>query len=68
MRPTRPGHPHVNADTIARRESGRRPLASVPVGQMRVIRFSLMQSHTSPALLRPSERDQEAVVPLATVL
>lgn len=62
------GQLRVSPDTIAGWETGRRPLTSVPVGQMLVIRSRLMQLHTPPALLQALERGLEADVLLSTVL
>ncbi|MEU6194540.1 helix-turn-helix transcriptional regulator [Streptomyces sp. NPDC047061] len=62
------GQLRVSPDTIAGWETGRRPLTSVPVGQMLVIRSRVMQLHTPPALLQALERGLEADVLLATVL
>jgi transcriptional regulator with XRE-family HTH domain len=58
----------VSVDTIAGWESGRRPLTSVPVGQMLVHRHRLMQMGTAPTLLQALERAMEADVLLASAL
>ncbi|MFF1686980.1 MULTISPECIES: helix-turn-helix domain-containing protein [unclassified Streptomyces] len=58
----------VSADTVAGWESGRRPLTSVPVGQMLVHRHRLMRMGTAPALLAALERAMEADVLLASAL
>jgi DNA-binding XRE family transcriptional regulator len=58
----------VSPDTVAGWESGRRPLPSLPVGQMLVHRHRLMQMGTSPALLQTLERAIEADVLLAGAL
>ncbi|MFE5546632.1 helix-turn-helix domain-containing protein [Streptomyces sp. NPDC056534] len=58
----------VSADTIAGWESGRRPLTSVPVGQMLVYRHRLLKLGASPALLLALERALEADVLLAGAL
>ncbi|MFF3497317.1 helix-turn-helix domain-containing protein [Streptomyces sp. NPDC002795] len=62
------GHLRVSIDTIAGWETGRRPLPSVPVGQMLTTRSRLMQMGTPPALLQALERGLEADVLLASVL
>ncbi|MDV5147169.1 transcriptional regulator [Streptomyces sp. SBC-4] len=59
---------HASTDTIAGWESGRRPLTSVPVGQMLVHRHRLMRLGASPALLLALERALEADVLLAGAL
>ncbi|MCF3963937.1 helix-turn-helix domain-containing protein [Streptomyces fuscigenes] len=61
-------HLHVAADTVAGWEAGRRPLTSVPVGQMLVHRHRLARLGTPPALLLSLERAMEADVILASVL
>ncbi|MFF4499114.1 helix-turn-helix domain-containing protein [Streptomyces sp. NPDC001401] len=61
-------HLMVSPDTIAGWETGRRPLTSVPVGQMLLQRHRLMQMGTPSALLQALERALEADVLLATVL
>lgn len=58
----------VAPDTIAGWESGRRPLTSLPVGQMLVHRHRLMQMGTAPALLAALERALEADMLLSSVL
>lgn len=58
----------VSSDTVAGWESGRRPLTSVPVGQMLVHRHRLMTMGTAPALLASLERAMEADVLLASAL
>lgn len=58
----------VSADTIAGWESGRRPLASVPVGQTLVHRHRLMTMGSAPTLLAALERAMEADVLLASAL
>ncbi|AZM54179.1 transcriptional regulator [Streptomyces sp. WAC 01529] len=58
----------VSPDTIAGWESGRRPLTSVPVGQMLVHRHRLMRLGTGPELLAALERAMEADVLLASAL
>ncbi|GAA2520696.1 helix-turn-helix transcriptional regulator [Streptomyces longisporus] len=58
----------VSTDTIAGWETGRRPLTSVPVGQMLMHRHRLMQMGTPSALLQALERALEADVLLSTVL
>ncbi|MGW6531152.1 helix-turn-helix domain-containing protein [Streptomyces venezuelae] len=58
----------VSLDTIAGWESGRRPLTSVPVGQMLVHRHRLMRLGTGPGLLAALERAMEADVLLAGAL
>lgn len=58
----------VSADTIAGWESGRRPLTSVPVGQMLVHRHRLMHMGVGPELLAALERATEADVLLASAL
>lgn len=58
----------VSSDTIAGWESGRRPLTSVPVGQMLVHRHRLMHLGTTPGLLAALERAMEADVLLASAL
>ncbi|MGW4850129.1 helix-turn-helix domain-containing protein [Streptomyces sp. NPDC004288] len=59
---------HLSADTIAGWESGRRPLTSVPVGQMLLHRHRLMRLGAAPALLLALERALEADVLLAGAL
>ncbi|WP_371635955.1 transcriptional regulator [Streptomyces zaomyceticus] len=59
---------HASADTIAGWESGRRPLTSVPVGQMLAHRHRLMRLGASPALLLALERAFEADMLLAGAL
>lgn len=61
-------HLKVSPDTIAGWETGRRPLTSVPVGQMLIHRHRLIQMSTPSALLQALERALEADVLLATVL
>ncbi|MFF1679444.1 helix-turn-helix domain-containing protein [Streptomyces sp. NPDC058256] len=61
-------HLKVSPDTIAGWETGRRPLTSVPVGQMLMHRHRLMQMNTPSALLQALERALEADVLLGTVL
>ncbi|MEU8956027.1 helix-turn-helix transcriptional regulator [Streptomyces sp. NPDC048518] len=58
----------VSADTIAGWETGRRPLTSVPVGQMLVHRHRLMHRGVGPELLAALERAMEADVLLASAL
>ncbi|WP_030790278.1 helix-turn-helix domain-containing protein [Streptomyces sp. NRRL S-920] len=58
----------VSPDTISGWESGRRPLTSVPVGQMLVHRHRLMHRGIGPALLAALERAMEADALLASVL
>ncbi|MFE5296462.1 helix-turn-helix domain-containing protein [Streptomyces sp. NPDC056632] len=58
----------ASADTIAGWESGRRPLTSVPVGQMLVHRHRLMRLGAPAALLLALERAPEADVLMASVL
>ena len=58
----------VSVDTIAGWESGRRPLTSVPVGQMLTHRHRLMQMGTAPTLLQALERAMEADVLLTSAL
>jgi DNA-binding XRE family transcriptional regulator len=58
----------VSPDTIAGWESGRRPLPSLPVGQMLMHRRRLMRMGTSPALLQILERAVEADMLLAGAL
>lgn len=58
----------VSPDTIAGWESGRRPLTSVPVGQMLVHRHRLMHMGTGPELLAALERAMEADVLVASAL
>ncbi|MCX5285704.1 DNA-binding transcriptional regulator [Streptomyces sp. NBC_00198] len=59
-------HLRVSTDTIAGWESGRRPLTSVPVGQMLMLRHQLMALGSTPALLTAFERALEADVLLAS--
>lgn len=61
-------HLMVSPDTIAGWETGRRPLTSVPVGQMLMHRHRLMQMSTPSALLEALERALEADILLSTVL
>ncbi|MGW5866791.1 helix-turn-helix domain-containing protein [Streptomyces sp. NPDC055239] len=58
----------VSIDTVAGWETGRRPLTSVPVGQIFTTRSRLMQMGTPPALLQALERGLEADVLLSSVL
>ncbi|MFI1728988.1 helix-turn-helix domain-containing protein [Streptomyces acidicola] len=58
----------VSQDTIAGRESGRRPLTAAPVGQVLVHRHRLMGMGTAPALLQALERALEADVLLASAM
>ena len=58
----------VSPDTIAGWETGRRPLTSVPVGQIFMYRHRLMRLGTPSGLLQALERGLEADVLLATVL
>ncbi|MFJ2604726.1 helix-turn-helix domain-containing protein [Streptomyces sp. NPDC091279] len=58
----------VAPDTIAGWETGRRPLTSLPVGQMLMYRHRLTQMAAAPALLATLERAMEADVLLAGVL
>ncbi|MFF1696833.1 helix-turn-helix domain-containing protein [Streptomyces sp. NPDC058257] len=58
----------VSIDTVAGWETGRRPLASVPVGQILATRSRLMQLGTPPALLQALARGLEADVLLSSVL
>ncbi|MFI8200199.1 helix-turn-helix domain-containing protein [Streptomyces sp. NPDC085942] len=58
----------ISPDTVAGWESGRRPLAAVPVGQMLVHRHRLLRLGSSPALLLTLERATEADVLLASAL
>ncbi|MCX5597178.1 helix-turn-helix transcriptional regulator [Streptomyces phaeochromogenes] len=61
-------HLKVSPDTIAGWETGRRPLTSVPVGQMLMHRHRLMQMSTPAALLQALERALEADMLLGAVL
>jgi DNA-binding XRE family transcriptional regulator len=61
-------HLHVASDTVAGWEAGRRPLTSLPVGQMLVHRHRLARLGTPPALLLSLERAMEADVLLSGVL
>jgi transcriptional regulator with XRE-family HTH domain len=61
-------HLRVAADTLAGWESGRRPLTSVPVGQMLVHRHRLLRLGAGPALLPALERALEADVLLSSAL
>ncbi|MGF0177228.1 helix-turn-helix domain-containing protein [Streptomyces sp. Marseille-Q5077] len=58
----------VAPDTVAGWETGRRPLTSLPVGQMLMHRHRLMQMGTAPALLDALERAIEADTLLASAL
>ncbi|AYN41173.1 transcriptional regulator [Streptomyces dangxiongensis] len=58
----------VAPDTVAGWETGRRPLTSLPVGQMLVHRNRLMQMGPAPALLAVLERAMEADMLLSSVL
>ncbi|KUF17246.1 helix-turn-helix domain-containing protein [Streptomyces silvensis] len=58
----------VSPDSVAGWESGRRPLTSVPVGQMLVHRHRLMRTGAAPELLAALERAMEADVLLAGAL
>ncbi|WP_055698885.1 helix-turn-helix domain-containing protein [Streptomyces silaceus] len=58
----------VSVDSIAGWEAGRRPLTSVPVGQMLVHRHRLMTLGAAAALLVTLERAMEADVLLASAL
>ncbi|MEV0175404.1 helix-turn-helix transcriptional regulator [Streptomyces sp. NPDC050803] len=58
----------VAPDTVAGWETGRRPLTSLPVGQMLMHRHRLMQMGTAPALLSALERAMEADMLLASAL
>jgi len=58
----------VSADTIAGWETGRRPLTSVPVGQMLVHRHRLLRMGTQPALLGALDKAMEADVLLSSVI
>lgn len=58
----------VSLDTVAGWESGRRPLTSIPVGQMLITRHRLIRLGAAPALLLALERAMEADVLLASAL
>ncbi|WJV46934.1 helix-turn-helix domain-containing protein [Streptomyces flavofungini] len=58
----------VSPDTIAGWESGRRPLTSVPVGQMFVHRHRMMRMGAAAKLLTALDRAMEADVLLADAL
>ncbi|WP_436957788.1 helix-turn-helix domain-containing protein [Streptomyces sp. SudanB182_2057] len=58
----------VAADTVAGWETGRRPLTSLPVGQMLAHRHRLLQMGTVPELLAALERAMVADMVLAGVL
>ncbi|WP_181794055.1 helix-turn-helix transcriptional regulator [Streptomyces sp. WELS2] len=58
----------VAADTIAGWETGRRPLTSLPVGQMLSHRHRLLRMGTAPQLLAALARAMEADMLLAGVL
>ncbi|MEU3530485.1 helix-turn-helix domain-containing protein [Streptomyces murinus] len=58
----------VAPDTVAGWETGRRPLTSLPVGQVLAHRNRLMRLGTAPALLSALERAMEADVLLAGAL
>ena len=58
----------VSTDTVAGWETGRRPLAAVPVGQMLVLRHRLMQMGSPAELLQVLERALEADLLLASAL
>ncbi|MFE6336117.1 transcriptional regulator [Streptomyces sp. NPDC057798] len=58
----------VAPDTVAGWETGRRPLTSLPVGQMLVHRNRLMQMGTAPSLLAALERAMQADMLLASAL
>ncbi|MFJ3229778.1 helix-turn-helix domain-containing protein [Streptomyces sp. NPDC086787] len=58
----------VAPDTVAGWETGRRPMTSLPVGQMLMHRHRLMQMGTSPALLAALERAMEADMLLTSAL
>ncbi|MEV0846556.1 helix-turn-helix transcriptional regulator [Streptomyces sp. NPDC049954] len=61
-------HLNVSADTIAGWESGRRPLVSVPIGQMLVHRHRLQRVGAAPALLQALEYGFEADILLADAI
>ncbi|MGQ4516810.1 helix-turn-helix domain-containing protein [Streptomyces sp. DW26H14] len=58
----------VAPDTIAGWESGRRPITSVPIGQMLVHRHKLTRLGAAPILLLSLERAMQADVLLASFL
>ncbi|MEV7415899.1 transcriptional regulator [Streptomyces sp. NPDC089919] len=58
----------VSTDTVAGWESGRRPLTSLPMGQMLVHRHRLMRMGASPALLLALDKGLEADVLLSSAL
>ena len=58
----------VSPDTIAGWESGRRPLTSVPVGQVLMHRHRLTHMGAVPGLLTVLDRAMEADVLLASAL